>query len=255
MSEPPQKKRRLSNGERESISALTGAAILASLGETEPDVGSDDHPDQPAEAAAPEPHGVLVYSTNNNVPLIFMDGGREVRSEGICSAMSASFLYRSFGTSLGLDNGYSVLNTSADIGSMHSLAMSQSAFMGMGAFQAIDIAENFLNPMGLEMIANAFFDFSLASWHDVLTEVVDDPGRYYCYFSEDGGQGHAIAFITNHASEQETLFLLDPNFGLYKTVDRNEFVNRNAQFFMQTYPEYRYIHLVMCERLLVQTRP
>jgi hypothetical protein len=206
-----------------------------------------------------------VYATDNNVPLVFYQNvgafhagtatgdagpvaGAIQNDDGVCSAMSASFLYRSFGGQHGLDNGYSVLNTPAALGSIKSLAMTQTAFVGMGSFQAINIVETFLNPMGLEMTADEFFPFSLESWHDVLEEVVVDPGRYYCYFSDDHGQGHAVAFVTDHVAAPGVLFFLDPNFGLYKTNNKNEFVRRNAEFFLQIYSEYRHIHLIMCKR-------
>lgn len=212
-----------------------------------------------------QPYGTRVYATDNNVAIVFYqtvgafhaatatgDAGQVPgaiqNNDGVCSAMSASFLYRSFGQQHGLDNGYSVLNTPAALGSVPSLAMTQAAFVGMGSFQAINIAETFLNPMGLEMTADVFYPFSLDSWREVLDEVVDDPGRYYCYFSDDHGQGHAVAFVTDHVAAPGVLFFLDPNFGLYKTNNRHEFVNRNADFLMQTYSEYQHIHLIMCRR-------
>jgi hypothetical protein len=212
-----------------------------------------------------QPYGERVYATDNNVSFVIYDtvgafsaatapgaagpvAGAHRNNDGVCSAMSASFLYRSFGNQVGLDNGSSVLNTPAALGSVNSLKMTQGAFVGMGSFQAIDIADTFLGPMGLEMTADQFFGFSRESWLEVLEEVVSDPGRYYCYFSDDHGQGHAVAFITDHDTAPGVWFFLDPNFGLYKTNNTNEFVNRNADFMMQVYSEYRHIHLIMCKR-------
>ncbi len=184
-----------------------------------------------------QPYGDEIFRFDNSFGFLAkQDDGKLALEEGVCAALTAMWIRRCYETA-------GDVKALSEIGSRFAIELAQAAFEH-GSSSKLDDEGAVLKPQGLKVISKGKIEHTEKRWHWLLTNMVFNPGMYWCGMEDDDG-GHTVGFKTG-GPNLSGYFCFDANEGLFKTMNQKEFASKNAKYLLEDYDDYKNVDWYRC---------
>ncbi len=192
-----------------------------------------------------QPNGTRVFAFDNSFGMLcpilrldpttgdYKESGKMGYAEGCCAAITAMWIQRT------IENGD--LTSLAQVGSRHEIELATAAY-ALGSFSAKQLRNNddnaidkLIQARGLRIVTGKYGALGFGRVAPLLRDLAKIPGLYYFHMRRTDGLGHAIGL--KFADDGYSLF--DPNEGLFKSTNLEEFASRNDSYLFTDYVRWR----------------